>query len=1070
MSERARPVDGSYSETMRFGLLGSVEVVDAAGRSIDVGGRQPRILLGLLLLADGRAVVPDALVDAIWGAHPPASAPGTLQSYVSRLRRALEPLGAKLRYEDAGYVLDRGGVELDITRFEELAERGRARLAEGDASTARTLLLDAEALWRGPALAELREVDAALGSATRLDELRLVVTEDRLAADLALGRHEVVVGELTALVAAHPLREGMHAKLALALYRAGRQAEAVRTLARAGALLRDELGIEPGRSLRDLESAILAQDPSLDLAATVDGITPVRPAPAPAEPQLPGGGLTGRGRELAELLATWRDAAAGDARIAVVEGEPGIGKTRVAEALSAAVDAAGATVVWGRCDEGGAAPALWPWLDPLRTLVRSGVADAAVTDLLSAQPLQGADGAPPSAGRPGGAVGAGRYTLLAAMADVVDRAAADRPVLVVLDDLQWADEASLELLSLLAARPGRRWMVLVTMRQLEVGRNDQLVDTLAAIARRPGTRRLQLRGLDRDHMVQMLGDVAGVDAARAVMIHHRAEGNPFYAIELAQLGTEGDLSVPAGVADVVRRRIGQLPEATAELLGVAAVCGRDVDLPFLVRCAELDHGAVLDHLDPAVAHRLLLVDDDRPTAVRFSHALVREVLLGGLTALRRARLHLRVADAMEQVGEVGPDEVEIHAEHLWRAAPAGAGRRAAEALERAADVALRRLSFTSAESQLRRAVELRRAGGRTDDDLRAQLGTVERLLGVIVATRYYQGADSELVDLARQLAERLGEHDLLRQLLYYEASALQVSTRLTESAPVVAELLALTGADPRPHVRATGHEKQAVMLWSRGRIGDAVREIDLAAALHAEAERAETAVAGRPDATEPPRRNALADEQRVVTRMFWLMLHGLHGDRSADDVIAGFDAAIAAAPDRASASPVCGFGATTAAALGRWHDAERYRLLASDDERASQFAFWDGQLRMLHGAILGIDGDPDTAVATLLDGRERYTGVAGRSSVASAIAYLAMHLADRGDEARAAQLVAQARGELDRFGEQWNEPNVLAAEAALAAARGDHDLARATLERAVSVATAQESHAIAARLATRLAH
>lgn len=1061
---------------MRFGLLGSVDVVDASGRPVDIGGRQPRIALGLLLLADGRPVTPDALVDAIWGATPPASAGGTLQSYVSRLRRALEPLGATLRYDESGYVLDRGGIELDIARFEELAEQGRRSLTAGDAAAARAALVEAEALWRGPALTELRDVDAATGASTRLDELRLVATEDRLAADLALGRHELVIGELSGLASTYPLREGVHAKLALALYRAGRQAEAVRALARAGHVLREELGIDPGRALRDLEGAILAQDPSLDLPVPAaadptrarlangdDAIDSSDPDHASdVAPSGPGAArpLAGRARELDELLAAWREASTGDGRIAVVEGEPGIGKTRVAEAVGDAVASAGGTVVWGRCDEGGAAPALWPWLDPLRALARDGAAATEVNDLLSAHPLPRPDDQ-----RPGGAVGAGRYTLLAAMAEVIERAAAQRPLLVVLDDLQWADETSLELLALLASRPGRRWMVLVTMRRLEVGRSDQLVDTLATIARRPGTRRLQLRGLDRDDTVRMLGAVAGVGADLAAVIHDRAEGNPFYAIELAQLGADGDQSVPAGVGDVVRRRIAQLPAPTAELLGVAAVCGRDVDVSFLVRCAELDLGAVLDHLDPAVVHRLLLVDDDHPTVVRFSHALVREVLLDGLTALRRARLHLRVADAMEQLGEaverLSADEVEIHAEHLWRAAPAGAGRRAAEALERAAEVALRRLSFTAAESQLRRAVELRRVGGRTDDDAREQLRTLERLLGVIVATRYYQGADRELVDLARQLAERLGEHDLLRQLLYYEASALQVSTRLDEAEPIIAELLALTNADDRPHVRATGHEKRAVQLWSWGRVAEAVAEIDLAAALHAQSEAEAGPSAGH--------RDPLSEEQRVVTRMFWLLLHGLHGDLSADEVIAAFDAAIAAAPDRASASPVCGFGATTATALGRWDAAERYRLLASDDERASQFAFWDGQLRMIHGVLLGLDGDPDVAVAALEDGRERYVAVAGRSSLASVISYLAMHLADRGELDHAARLVAEARLELDRYGELWNEPNVLAAEAALAAARGDDAGASATLADAVALAEAQGSHGLAARLATRVA-
>ncbi|HEV3498101.1 MAG TPA: AfsR/SARP family transcriptional regulator, partial [Actinomycetes bacterium] len=224
------------SPMMRYRVLGPLEVVDEAGQRVDVGGREPRVLLAVLLLAEGRRVTVDALVDAIWGEDPPASATGTVQSYVSRLRRRFGS-DQQLSWDEAGYRLDVAPDQVDARRFDALAEEGRALLAEGRAEEARTVLREAEELWRGPALADFADLEFALGPAARLEQRRLSAIEDRLAADLALGRHTAVIGELSELVAAHPLQEGLRMQLALALYRSGRQAEALRTLADASRTL-----------------------------------------------------------------------------------------------------------------------------------------------------------------------------------------------------------------------------------------------------------------------------------------------------------------------------------------------------------------------------------------------------------------------------------------------------------------------------------------------------------------------------------------------------------------------------------------------------------------------------------------------------------------------------------------------------------------------------------------------------------------------------------------------------------------------------------------------------------------
>lgn len=225
---------------------------------LDLGGSQSRTILAALLVAAGRVVTAESIVDVVWGEEPPASAAGTLQSYVSRLRRALEPgrgrgEGAKvLLWEPPGYRLAVGPDDVDFRRFEALADEGRALLGSGRVEEARAVLVEADGLWRGPALVEYRDREFAMGLAARLEERRLAAVEDRVAADLALGRHAALAGELAELVRANPLREGLRAQHALALYRSGRQAEALRTLSDARATLRDELGVEPGRPLRDL--------------------------------------------------------------------------------------------------------------------------------------------------------------------------------------------------------------------------------------------------------------------------------------------------------------------------------------------------------------------------------------------------------------------------------------------------------------------------------------------------------------------------------------------------------------------------------------------------------------------------------------------------------------------------------------------------------------------------------------------------------------------------------------------------------------------------------------------------
>jgi DNA-binding SARP family transcriptional activator/ABC-type transport system substrate-binding protein/streptogramin lyase len=257
---------------VEFRLLGPIEVV-RDDRSIPLGGAKPRALLALLLLHAGEVVSRDRLIEAVWPGRPSGSAEHSLDVQVSRLRKAFAP-DEFLLTRSGGYVLEVEPDAVDATRFERLLDKGRRANAAGDPADGLRSLEPALALWRGQALAEVAYEDFARADAERLEELRLVATEERIDAELALGRHDPLIAELEALTARHPLRERLRGQLMLALYRAGRQAEALRVYSDTRNRLVDELGIEPGQALRELEQAVLRQDPALDLPPR--GRTPSR--------------------------------------------------------------------------------------------------------------------------------------------------------------------------------------------------------------------------------------------------------------------------------------------------------------------------------------------------------------------------------------------------------------------------------------------------------------------------------------------------------------------------------------------------------------------------------------------------------------------------------------------------------------------------------------------------------------------------------------------------------------------------------------------------------------------------
>ncbi|MEP7045871.1 MAG: BTAD domain-containing putative transcriptional regulator [Ilumatobacteraceae bacterium] len=307
---------------MQIRLLGELQVLDDDQTDVVVTGAKLRALLVMLTLSCGRVVPADQLVDALWGPESTAAARNGLQGLVSKLRRALGS-ASLVATRGGGYALEVPPESVDLHRFEQLVAEGRARTSS-DLASAIALLAQADSLWRGGALAEFAYEEFASAEVSRITELRLTAVEERLDIELQLGRHRSVIGELEALVTAHALRERLRGLLMIALYRAGRQADALRTFQDGRRILGEELGLEPGPELRQLEAAILAQDPSLDVKPPGESDSGVSTGQRSSVP----GSLTalvGRDDEVRDLTRLFRDH-----RFITLVGPGGVGKTRLA--------------------------------------------------------------------------------------------------------------------------------------------------------------------------------------------------------------------------------------------------------------------------------------------------------------------------------------------------------------------------------------------------------------------------------------------------------------------------------------------------------------------------------------------------------------------------------------------------------------------------------------------------------------------------------------------------------------------------------------------------------------------
>ncbi|MDQ6945679.1 MAG: AAA family ATPase [Actinomycetota bacterium] len=773
---------------MEFRILGPLEL-ERDGECLRLGRPKERAVLAVLLVHANRVVSLDRLIDLLWAGQPPSRATATLQGYISNLRRALEHQRMSraraqiLVTRPPGYVLFVGPDELDARRFQDLAARGAALFNRGDAEAAHRDLSEALELWRGPALAEFAGEDFAHSEAARLEELRLAVLESRLQVELALGRHATAVAELESLVSAEPLREGLWGLLSLALYRSGRQADALRALARARATLAEELGVDPSPPLRALEKGILAHDADLEWRApehTSPGPRRLVPADRPewAGREAP---VVARDAELAALDVALERAKRGCGQVVLLSGEPGIGKTRLAEELSRRAEEAGAIVAWGRCCEGRSAPAFWPWAQVVRALIgddRSaqmiaalGPGGAVIAQVIAeVGPLVGDAGPLPPLD-----AGAARVRFYDAVATFVARLAARRPVVIVLDDLHWADVASLQLTELLTSVAGSAAIVVVaTFQPSEVAVSDPARATVAMLAGRRETTFLSLPGLTPREVGLFLATALGEErgAQLAGEVHARTDGNPFFILELMRLIAGNRLTVdeavvlpievPRRVREVIRYRLERLPHATTALLTVAAVVGRDFELTVVSSVSGLAENRVLELIEAAMVSGIVVEDSDVPGNYRFVHALVRETLYTSLSGVRRSRLHARIGAAFEEL-ETGlqPRPVEL-SYHFSRAAPSTGVDKGISYAMLAADFEQARLAYEKADEQLDSALALidglPRGPGRTGREFevryrQAVLGTITRGYGTpAVDSSWHRAFElSSMVDATEQV-------------------------------------------------------------------------------------------------------------------------------------------------------------------------------------------------------------------------------------------------------------------------------------------------------------------------------
>ncbi|MFL5823541.1 MAG: ATP-binding protein [Solirubrobacteraceae bacterium] len=721
---------GSATESTRVQLCGQLSVeLDGVQVAQDLRGRQVRLLLAYMLLNRLRAIGREELIGALWPAQAPVSQDAALRTLLSRLRSALgaETLSGRdelrlslpepvwVDFEAARNELARALVALD--RDDARAAWGLAQVPLNIAT--RGLLPGAQAGWLEPHRREL-------------DDMRLQALEIMGGAGVRLGGAQLGTVERAAraLIEAEPYRESGYTLLMQSHALRGNVAEAVRVFDRLRTLLREELGTAPS------QDAIAAHDQLLrgegGNKTTMIASSPAAPGELPAElrarSQVP---LVGRDRELTELAELWEHATRDQeakpsilsrpTRIVVLAGDAGIGKTSLAAELARRAHEDGAVVLAGRAPEEGLAP-YQPFLEALSHYF----ATASLDDIRAVVREHGPELSRlvpeirrrvPELPIPPAEPDSERYRLFEAVVGLLSSVSQQAPILLVLDDLHWADRPTLLLLRHLARalRP-ERLLMLVAFRTEAA--TDVLLDALTELRRETLSTQLDIRGLREPDTASLVRLRAGErpSSAMAREIHRETEGNPFFIEEIVRnlvaagvrvgSATASELirlELPEGVKRMVARRLERLDPRTIEFLRVAAVAGRDFDVELLEQLVDLDEGEFLAALEEALAAGVLLESTAVSSRYSFSHALIREALYDGMSSPRRARLHRRVAEALEASGQPSLSSLALH---FTRAAGLPDSEKAISYALQAAQEATEVLAHEEAMEHYARALEV----------------------------------------------------------------------------------------------------------------------------------------------------------------------------------------------------------------------------------------------------------------------------------------------------------------------------------------------------------------------------
>ncbi|MFF5364743.1 AAA family ATPase [Streptomyces scabiei] len=1024
---------------------------------LDAGPPQQAYLLAVLLARAGEPISISELVDLIWAEDVPASAVNILQKYVGALRRLLEPTlparepGSYLQRRGSAYLFVAGPGTLDVVRFRELVDTAEGGVTEQRLNAALDGYLEAVGLWQGSAGDGVAYGSTGMAVFAGLDdEFRHACMA---AAELAitLGRPERVLQSLHMAARMAPLHERVQASLIAALSAAGQPAEALSVFRTVRARLAEELGVDPSPALVAAQLRVLERAPAGDT---------LHERPAAATSGAPtADSLVGRAEELAVVRHAVGSALAGSTGLVFVEGEPGVGKTRLLEEAAVEANRSGALVVRGHCLPGDGTPSMWPWAQIVNALLDD--VPAAAREEWQAGGL-GRLVTSRSSGRtmPAMPDGGVRFRFFEEAVALVRQVSARRPVVLVVDDLQWADAASLDLLRHLMTRLPGGTAVIGALRDRAPAPSSKLGRMLATASRLPGHHRILLGPLGPPEVAELVRRETGQDPGPGAtrLIHTRTAGNPFFVRELARLLAEGDVrteatavrtAVPATVRDVVRDRMAGLGTDVRGLLQIAALIGRTVDLALLARTAGLDHQTCLDRLESCEGLGLLEPSPGDPYSFGFPHDLVRESVAEDIPPPRAARLHLLVADALEHRAADTELVAERLAHHLWSAGPLADPARTATALVRAGRCAAAKLALEAAARQLHSAGQVARTAGLAELEL-AALSLLTAVDGMRVG---YVGSVVDLLERAEHLSRGLDRERKAADFLFSRWAAYAQGMNLDRAGRLACRLLEQGEASDDPVVRAYGWYAWGIHQWGVGDIGEAFRYLS----------RTDWTVL---DDLAHREEDPLRRDLRLMAVGMLAMMSALHGDTDAAPAL--LDTMEAAAGDDPYAIAVWAtYSARVAALIGDPVRALRAAERGIAVDPAFSFGFLGGYQRLARCWARAVTGeDPAGAAVEAQELIVVSLSDPPRSGLATWYVFLGeMWLAaGKLDEADAA--LDQADSAIETYGQRYAESLLLLIRARVLRARGEPvALVREVAERAHALSVEREAHLFARRAA-----